>query len=477
MSSSHIVRCRAPRGRIRQLPVTRDPDVLSGLCSDAAHFPGGFADGVAFVESEADVATALREARAVLAIGAQSSLTGGATPHGELLLSFARMKQMTIGERSARVQAGVTLDELDAALAPQALCYPPAPTFTGATVGGVISTNAAGPSTFKHGPTRPWVERLTVVLASGDVIEIERGEYRAHADGYFVFRSNHGDIRVPVPPIASPDVPKCSAGYALARDMDVIDLFIGAEGSLGVVTEATLRLQSAPPAHIVALVRAPIENVAVQLAAALRTAAHTTWRSGDRDGIDVSAIEHADGRAVSLLVDDRADADIGIDIGRETGALLWVALDVAEPAGREQLWQQVESALDRTAADSPVRRFCLLLDHFELLDRTELAFPDEAGKHAQFRKLREAIPLAVNRRIAQAQHAFGPSVAKAAGDFIVPFAQFGNMVAACRDAAASRHLDMAIWGHLSDGNIHPNILPRCADDMALAYSALLEAGL
>lgn len=476
MSPTHIVRCRDPRGPVRELPITRDPDILAGFSSDAAHFPGGFADGAAFVESEADVSAAVRQARSVLAIGAQSSLTGGATPRGELLLSLARMKQLTVGQRSARAQAGVTLDELEDALMSNALSYPPAPTFTGATVGGVIATNAAGPATFKHGTTRHWVEALTVVLATGEVLDMARGEYRAHPDGYFVLRSSHGDLRIPVPAIASPDVPKCSAGYALVPEMDLIDLFVGAEGTLGIVTEATLRVHTTPPAHVLALVRAPHEDVAVELAVALRTAAHGTWRHGDPHGIDVSAIEHADRRAVSLLIEDRAGTDVGIDIGTDTAALLWVTLDLPGPASRERLWRQVESALEAEASDSPIRRFCRLLDRFALLDRTELAFPDEPGVHKQFRQLREAIPLAVNRRIALAQQAFGPVVSKAAGDFVVPFARFGEMVTACRRAAASRGLDMAIWGHISDGNIHPNILPRDEGDMALAYDALLEAG-
>ena len=83
----------------------------------------------------------------------------------------------------------MTLAALDAALAPLGAWYPPVPTFAGATVGGVVSTNAAGAATFKYGTTRPWVEALTLVLATGEALDVRRGEVCAHLDGYFEVQS------------------------------------------------------------------------------------------------------------------------------------------------------------------------------------------------------------------------------------------------------------------------------------------------
>src|SRR6476661_10678953 len=175
------VRARRPDGPIRAEPlIIRDADVLAAHLEDAAHFPGGFASGIATPTSEVEVATLLRTAEAVLPIGAQSSLTGGATPRGELLLSTARLNRvLAVGDDWVRVEAGVTLLDLDAALARHGKYYPPAPTFTGAFVGGIVATNAAGAATFKYGTTRDWVRAITVVLANGDVLEIERGATRA----------------------------------------------------------------------------------------------------------------------------------------------------------------------------------------------------------------------------------------------------------------------------------------------------------
>src|SRR5438309_6413021 len=93
--SGHRLRARQPHGERRAtIEIGRDPDVIRSFLEDAAHFPGGHASGMAAPASEADVAAVLRSAATVLPIGAQSSLTGGATPLGEVLLSTSRMNRI-----------------------------------------------------------------------------------------------------------------------------------------------------------------------------------------------------------------------------------------------------------------------------------------------------------------------------------------------------------------------------------------------
>ena len=105
----HSIRARAPHGDARVAPrIERDPDVLASFVEDAAHFPGGFAAGVAVPSSEAEVAALMRSAPAVLPIGAQSSLTGGATPKGELVLSTRSPEPHRLGpevDTGARLRA------------------------------------------------------------------------------------------------------------------------------------------------------------------------------------------------------------------------------------------------------------------------------------------------------------------------------------------------------------------------------------
>ena len=120
--------------------------------SDAAHFPGGHAAAIAIPRSVAEIPAIVRDARTLLPIGAQSSLTGGATPMGEVVLSTEKLTRMLdAGPARIRVEAGVPVAVIQEALAKHGAWFPPAPTFTGALAGGIVATNAAGAATFRHG--------------------------------------------------------------------------------------------------------------------------------------------------------------------------------------------------------------------------------------------------------------------------------------------------------------------------------------
>ena len=200
--------------------------------SDAAHYPGGHAAAIAVPRSAAEIPAIVRDAATLLAIGAQSSLTGGATPMGDLVLSTEKLTRvLDAGPSHIRVEAGVPVTAIQESLARHGAWFPPTPTFTGAVAGGIVATNAAGAATFRHGPVRPWVEELTVVLADGSELTVRRGETRARGHRLTVPTAS-GDVEVPVPAYRMPDVVKRSAGYHAEPDMDLIDLFIGSEGTL-----------------------------------------------------------------------------------------------------------------------------------------------------------------------------------------------------------------------------------------------------
>jgi hypothetical protein len=181
---------------------------------DAAHFPGGRADGIAKPRTEAEVSALVAAATHVLPIGAQSSVTGGATPTGGLLLSTERLKTIeSAAGNHVRSGAGVPLDTLQEHLAAEGRWYPPTPTFTGAFVGGVIATNAAGAATFKHGTTRQWIDGLTLVLPCGHVLDLMRGDVTADPARGFEIVCDCGTRRFAAPTYRMPAVPKCAAGY------------------------------------------------------------------------------------------------------------------------------------------------------------------------------------------------------------------------------------------------------------------------
>ena len=468
---------RSPRGPLTAAAIETDPSILQSFVEDAAHFPGGHAAGVVFPRSEADVAAVLRARRPVLVVGAQSSVTGGATPRGEIVMSTAKMASiLETTDTFARVQPGVPVVTLKQALAAGGRYYPPAPTYDGAFVGGTIATNASGAATFKYGSTRAWVRALTVVLASGEVLDIARGDVRAHDDGYFEIASSAGVVRVPVPSYRMPDVPKRSAGYHAEPGMDLIDLFVGSEGTLGVIVEATLGIVTPAPATCLALVPFASEAVALAVVADLRERSKRTWRDRDPRGLDVSAIEMLDGPSLRMLHEDGADAKHGVSLPPDTGIALLIQLELPAGTTGEAAYEQIAGALEPGGEATPLGGFCRLLDGAGALDHVDVAVPGDRARAQQFFDFRESAPEAVKHRVGLAKERVDSGIQKTAADMIVPFERFGEMLRVYREGYERRDLKYAIWGHVSDGNVHPNVIPRTLADVQAGQAAILEFG-
>ncbi|MES1255887.1 MAG: FAD-binding oxidoreductase [Acidobacteriota bacterium] len=474
--ATHRIEARQPHGEARPAARVTDPGRLQSVLEDAAHVRGRAAALVA-PTTEAQVAEVLRTSAAVLPIGAQSSLTGGATPFDSVVLSTARLNAvLDIGPATVRVQAGVTLAALDAALARVGRYYPPAPTFSGAFVGGTVATNAAGAATFKYGTTRDWVTALTVVLATGDVLDLERGAVHAHPGGYFDIALARGVVRVPVPRYQVPRVPKVSAGYFAAPGMDLIDIFIGAEGTLGVVTEVTLRILPTRPNWCLAFVPFADARRGVAFVRTLRDAARETWRTGDPAGVDVAAIEHMDARCLALAREDHLDVKTGVTWPDGTALALLVTLELPPSLTPDRAFDQIGSARDEAAPETALGRFCRLLDEAGALEDTQIALPGDRARAAQLLALREEVPASVNQRVGRAKQEVDVRIEKTAADMIVPFDRLDDLLALYDAEFARLGLDAAVWGHISDGNLHPNVLPRTFADVEAGKAAILGLG-
>jgi D-lactate dehydrogenase (cytochrome) len=439
------------------------PD-LTPYLSDAAHFPGGHAAGIAIPRTPGEIPDIVRRAATVLAIGAQSSLTGGATPMGEVVLSTEKLTRVLDASPSEiRVEAGVAVSVIQETLARHGAWLPPTPTFTGALAGGIVATNAAGAATFRHGPVRPWVLALTVVLADGSELALRRGERRASGHRLSV-PTARGPVDVAIPSYRMPDVVKRSAGYHAEPDMDLIDLFIGSEGTLGVITTVTFAALSPVPTTAIALVPCQSEEDAIALVADLR-----------REPA-VAAIEHMDRRCLEILHEDGADRRHDVRFPPGTALALLVQMELPPGTSEADAFGQIAASLSADAPQTALARVCRLLSVHGVFDDTEMALPGNARRAEQLIAVREAVPAGVNQRVGRAQLEIDPRIAKTAADMIVPFERFGEMMAVYRDGFASRALDFAVWGHISDGNVHPNVLPRSYTDVERGKEAILYFG-
>ncbi len=471
------MRARLPLNGAGRADITRDPDIIRSYLEDAAHFTGGHAGELVAPANEAQLADALRNATAILTVGAQSSLTGGATPMGETIVSTKRLTGIEFhGSTRVRVGAGVTIEELITAVESAGHYYPPAPTFKGAFVGGTIATNAAGAATFKYGATRDWVESITVMLPSGDVLDMERGATRANGDGFFELQLRSGTVKVPAPGYRTPRLPKLSAGYFAAPQMDLVDLFIGSEGTLGVITSATLRILAARPAICVALVPFPDERAALKFTRILRDASRETWRSCCRRGVDVAAIEYIDDRSLAIIREDGADVVNGVSLPASAHSALLVALELPPDVDAAQAFDQIGRVHDAHRPDTPLIRFCRLLLDAQVLDDVEVAVPGDAVRAAQFAAIREAVPAGVNQRVGRAKQDVDHRIEKVAADIAVPFDRLEDLIDRFHAEAKRRGLHAVVWGHASDANLHPNVIARSYEEMQWAKAVVAEIG-
>ncbi|MEQ1764354.1 MAG: FAD-binding oxidoreductase, partial [Pyrinomonadaceae bacterium] len=215
--------------------IKSDIDELIPYLTDASNMPGGHAEKLFVPENEAEIAEILRDANArripVTVSGARTGTVGGAVPFGGWVISLEKLNKIkSIDKENFRavVEPGVILGDFQKALEAEGLFYPPDPTEWSCQIGGTVATNASGARSFKYGATREFVKGLRVVMANGEVRHLKRGEAL--------------DAGVTVPTYQRPNVRKNVSGFFNEQPLDAIDLFIGSEGTLGVITEIELEV-------------------------------------------------------------------------------------------------------------------------------------------------------------------------------------------------------------------------------------------
>ncbi len=220
------------------------------LLKDESFLSGGNCQSVAWPKDSNEATVYLKECFEdcvpLTISGARTGIAGGAVPLGGAVLSTDFLKGISPTSRAnvIRVQAGETLDSVQEYCKREkpGLFYPPDPTETTASIGGTIATDASGAASYKFGSTRKWVDRVKILLPSGTDITIKRGDYQFDSG-----KLNHPLLGlIKLPGLEKPQPSKNAAGLYISPEMDLIDLFIGSEGKLGLILEADLMLKRKP---------------------------------------------------------------------------------------------------------------------------------------------------------------------------------------------------------------------------------------
>jgi glycolate oxidase len=356
----------------------------------AQHTP----DIVVFAQTAAQVSRLLQFASAhqipVTARGAGYGYVGGCVPvRGGIALSLARMnriKEVHFADAIAIVEPGVITADLKAAVRAQKLFYPPDPaSLRDCTMGGNVATNAGGPRCLKYGVTRHYIIGLEVVLASGEIL---RTGGRVH---------------------------KNKTGF------DLIGLFVGSEGLLGVVTEITVRLLPLPPAR--ATLSASFATMA-QAAAAVQAIFAA--------GFLPSSLEIADQFTLQAARQTRDSSVIP-----EGNAHLLVDLD-GQPESVRTEAAALEELLTDLRANSLTRA------------------TTEEGSEKLW---------SLRREFSNSLRATG--LTKLNQDIVVPRSRLVELVEFAGALQARHGYPVATFGHAGDGNIHVNIMAADYDDPAV----------
>jgi D-lactate dehydrogenase (cytochrome) len=462
----------------------RDPEVVASYLEDASGYPVAPAAGLLRPASVEEAAAFLRATTgrgvSVLPQAARTSLTGGAVPRGEVILSCERWDTIGPvleygGSAVVRVGAGVRLDRLERELAELGFFFPPVPTYHLAMLGGIVATNAGGAATFKYGVTRDWVRGLRVLLADGDLLEIERGQALARpGESFLVVRSDGRRVEIPATSHRLPALPKISAGYHASDPLDLVDLFVGSEGTLGIVVDADLELARSPAAVVTGLAFVETEPEALALADDLRRAGRKARSHAGSREPDVRALEYVDGNGLDLLRRHGDAARLRVTVPDEARAAVLLEVEIADWEGAEAAEAAIVAALDGGGGDhdGPLFRLVRILACHLSADALELALPGDARRAELLAAFREAVPRRVNEILAERRRR-DAGVRKVGGDLIVPVDQAGAALAAWRSALDGAGLEHATWGHISDGNLHPNALARSAREVEAAEAVLL----
>jgi glycolate oxidase len=396
--------------------VVTDPEVCAAYAADASglsHVP----EAVARPESEAEVADLIRLCAAhgvpLTPQGLRSSMTGAAVAEQGIVLSLERMNrpaEIDAARRLAVVEPGLVTAEFKRQVRAAGLFYPVDPTSEEeCTLGGTVACNASGSRTYRYGPTRRYVRALRVVMADGSVQIVRRVGANKNATGY----------------------------YGLQNPLD---LWIGSEGTLGVVTQITLDLLPLPPGFFGAMAFFRDRSSAVSFI----LAADAASRAG---GLQPRCLEFFDRSSLELI---RPEAG-GLHIPEGAAAAVFFEEEVT-PEGTievmERWWGAIESA-DGLADDTLVAQ--------------------SENEQAELRRLRHALPAGMNERGAKAVLQGGRKVST---DFAVPLENLPLMLDdACRIVHEVFGGYYIAYGHLGNGHPHFNLLAEDPASLAKANEA------
>ncbi len=418
-------------------------DEIQNYLSDASNFKG-FCESVYIPENIDEVknilATANKLNTSVTISGNGTGLTGARVPQGGIVISTERLNkihEINADEKYAVVEPGVMLSELLSQLKQIKLLYPPDPTEKNCFIGGTIATNASGEKTFRYGSTRDYILELEVILTNGEAVNLKRGE--KFADGYnIILQTDHNSIYSFDIPETVLSLTKNAAGYYCHKNMDIIDLFIGSEGTLGVVTKAKLKLLPYPEKIISCVSFFMNENDALSFINEARVLSRMNISGFSTSSINALALEFFDSNSLKFLFNDYPN------IPELSGAAVWFE-------------QETNIIGEETVLDEWTN---LIKKHNGNTENVWFAFSESEAEKIQ--KFRHSISANVNEFITR------NNFRKLGTDVAVPDESFNALYHYSKKIAEEKNINYVVYGHFGNSHMHFNFLPETEDEFIIS---------
>jgi len=420
--------------------IKKNPDEFQNYLSDASNYQGT-AEAVYLPESEEEVIELVKKCNVdkikITVSGNGTGLTGSRVPEGGAVMSMEKMHRViefNEREKYVRVQSGMILKNLQDYVEEKNLFYPPDSTERNCFIGATVATNSSGARSFMYGPTRDYVMGIRVVLPSGETVSIERGKIIAFAYT-FSFTTDQGTkYKFSIPRFAMPDT-KNTSGYYCKDNMDLIDLFIGSEGTLGIITELKLKLITLNENVLSCVVFFEKEEDAFYFIAEARDMTKAESSSGE---IKISArgLEFFNKLTLNFLCGDYPTI----------------------PENTCSVWFEQEL----TGNDEELKEAWLQLIQKHNADVKTSWLAVTKKEQEEFKDFRHAIGSKVNEFVARR------GLRKVGTDVAVPAQAFPFFYQWMIELVERNNLEYVVYGHLGNCHTHLNMLPKDQEEFIKA---------
>lgn len=429
----------------------------------------GEADSISFPRDAEEVISILKylsQSKTLITTqGSRTGITSGAVPQGGHIINLCKMNKI-IGIRYdekedtffLRVQPGVILSELRKTLINKnfdtenwdneslstlkifkksgSYFFSPDPTESTASLGGMVACNASGACSFKYGPTRNHVEALTVVLVNGDKISVRRELDKVSKDKFSLKSSSGNIIEGSIPNYILPNI-KNASGYYSKENMDLVDLFIGSEGTLGIITEIEIRLLKSPKVTYGLNVFFSCEEDALKFVQRVRKESSP------------AAVEFFNHRALNLLRMMKKEYPGFSKLGK------------LPPEFHTAVYAEFNGDTDDEVMNI-FRKACTIVEECGGdLSNTWASINLQSKEPLTY--FRHATPEAVNTLIDEYKR-ITPGITKLGTDMAVPDSELENVMKLYNSSLEKANLDSVIFGHIGDNHLHVNIIPKNMDE-------------